>query len=131
MANRPREYCFNRLFHGFERPIPGRLKEDLTEYYADPISPITTKTDPDSDSIEQQVKTIRTALGRIRTIKTKLTKLGPGTPLFFATLLIASSSWAQRCSSIVHYSDGNAAGIASKRWLEVDGDNPGQRLHVT
>jgi hypothetical protein len=30
----------------------------------------------DSASIEQQVKTIRTALGRVRTIKTKLTELG-------------------------------------------------------
>lgn len=30
----------------------------------------------DSASIEQQVKAIRTALGRIRTIKTKLTELG-------------------------------------------------------
>jgi hypothetical protein len=27
------------------RPIPKRLKEDLTEYYADPLSPITTKED--------------------------------------------------------------------------------------
>jgi hypothetical protein len=30
----------------------------------------------DSTSIEQQLKVIRTALGRIRTIKTKLTELG-------------------------------------------------------
>jgi methyl-accepting chemotaxis protein len=30
----------------------------------------------DSASIEQQVKTIRTALGRVRTIKSKLTELG-------------------------------------------------------
>ncbi len=35
-----------------------------------------TSPEVDSDSIEQQVKAIRTALGRIRTIKTKLTELG-------------------------------------------------------
>ena len=29
-----------------ERPIPSRLKQDLTEYYADPLAPITTKKDP-------------------------------------------------------------------------------------
>jgi hypothetical protein len=35
-----------------------------------------TAPEVDPASIEQQVKTIRTALGRIRTIKTKLTELG-------------------------------------------------------
>ena len=35
-----------------------------------------TSPEVDSASIEQQIKAIRTALGRIRTIKTKLTELG-------------------------------------------------------
>ena len=30
-----------------ERPIPSKLKKDITEYYADPLSPITTKKDPE------------------------------------------------------------------------------------
>ena len=30
-----------------ERRIPGRLKQDLIEYYADPLAPITTKKDPE------------------------------------------------------------------------------------
>ena len=30
-----------------ERPIPSRLKQDLTEYYADPLAPITTKGNPE------------------------------------------------------------------------------------
>jgi hypothetical protein len=36
----------------------------------------TAAPEVDSTSIEQQVKAIRTSLGRIRTIKTKLTELG-------------------------------------------------------
>ena len=30
-----------------ERPIPSRLKQDLTEYYADPLAPIITKRNPE------------------------------------------------------------------------------------
>jgi len=37
---------------------------------------VTTSPEVDCASIEQQTKVIRTALGRIKTIKTKLTELG-------------------------------------------------------
>ena len=40
------------------------------------LASLRASPEVDSGSIEQQVEAIRTALGRIRTIKTKVTELG-------------------------------------------------------